>query len=130
MRRRKFHFFLAVYFLIIFFWLLFCYRQVQKACVEAGHTAQSSEEGSVIYWPGEKEFAERAERGDSFWGNRVEEDEKESEKGKAEETEEKLTENKENRLDEKECSDDAEEAQEKEKDTETIRIVLLGTGGI
>ena len=130
MRRRKFHVFLAVYFLIIFFWLLFCYRQVQKACVEAGHTAQSSEEGSVIYWPGEKEFAERAERGDSFWGNRVEEDETESEKGTAEETEEKLTENKENRLDEKECSDDAEEAQEKEKDTETIRIVLLGTGGI
>lgn len=131
MRRRKFHVFLAIYFLIIFLWLLFCYRQVQKACVEAGHTAQSSEEEGIIYWPGEEEFTERAERGYSFWGNRVEEDEKESEKGGAEEeTEEKRTGDKENKSDKNECSGDEEEEQEKEKDTETIRIVLLGTDGL
>lgn len=131
MRRRKFHVFLAIYFLIIFLWLLFCYRQVQKACVEAGHTAQSSEEEGIIYWPGEEEFTERAERGYSFWGNRVEEDKKESEKGGAEEeTEEKRTGDKENKSDKKEYSGDEEEEQEKEKDTETIRIVLLGTDGL
>lgn len=42
MKNRRLSIFLATYFLAIFLWLAFCYGQVQKACLTAGHTVQDT----------------------------------------------------------------------------------------
>lgn len=140
MRSRKPYLFLAAYFLVLFLWLWFCYRQVQKACIEAGHTSQKGTL-EVIPWPEEMKFFDRAKKGEAFFGS-----------GKEEEVEAKKTEKKaeipENRANEpveqpaeketpslkeaeKQDAEKAEFAEAKEKeDSETIRVLLLSESGI
>lgn len=116
---------------MIFLWLLFCYRRVQKACVEVGHTVQNAEGGSVTYWPGESEFMERAKQGYSFWGSRGEEEQDGTKKDAAEESAEKLPEERKGEQEEKIQDEAAEEKEQtEEKNAETIRVVLLGTDGL
>lgn len=83
MRNKKPFIFLAAYFLAIFLWLLFCYRQVQKACLEAGHTVQSEVLEVEPLW--EDEIAERARQGYSLFGDRERRDEADQEKASGEE---------------------------------------------
>jgi len=129
MRNRKPFIFLAVYFLIIFFWLFFCYRQVQKACIEAGHTVQSSVL-EVTLWPEAEEFSDRAKRGEAFFGT-GEDNVIEAEKIPDAEKEEEGREEKEQKEQEQEAADKEENADTKEEAcAEKIRVVLLGTGGI
>lgn len=129
MRNRKPLIFLAAYFLVIFFWLLFCFRQVQKACIEAGHTAQNGNGIlDVTLWPGAEEFSDRAEQGYPFFGG--EEDAvPEAEKKPENETKDVDEQNREEQ-DMKEDEDTKEENTEKAGVGGTIRVVLLGTGGI
>lgn len=110
MRDRRPYLFLAAYFLVIFFWLLFCYRQVQKACLHAGHTVQSAVLEISPVW--EKGTAEKQE---IF----AEETKKTEEKPSGEETAEQKP------------SEMQAPAQESEnRDAEKIRVVLLGEKGV
>ena len=129
MRNRKPLIFLAAYFLVIFFWLLFCFRQVQKACIEAGHTAQNGNGIlDVTLWPGAEEFSDRAEQGYPVFEG--EEDAvPEAEKKPENETKDVDEQNREEQ-DMKEDEDTKEENTEKAGVGGTIRVVLLGTGGI
>lgn len=111
MRDRRPYLFLAAYFLVIFFWLLFCYRQVQKACHHAGHTLQSTVLEVSPVWR----------------------DEETGNKGIFERNETKKTEEKVSGEEpqEKELQDMELSAQEKEDtDAERIRVVLLGESGV
>lgn len=97
--------FLTAYFLVIFLWMWFCYRQVQKACLEAGHTLQ----GAVLEvepFP-EKEQSLKVREPKPF------EKSKEAETGQAEAGEETA------------APEESGTSQE-----ETIRVVLLGPAGI
>lgn len=123
MRNRKPLLFLAAYFLVIFLWLLFCYRQVQKACVNAGHTAQSKVI-EVVPWPDGAEILHRAGQGYPLSGE--EDDVTEAEKQEEEPSEEdKDTAGREEQRPAEEEADVA-----KEKEQEQIRVVLLGKNGI
>ena len=68
MRDRRPYIFLAAYFLVIFLWLFFCYRQVQKACLDAGHTVQYAALEVVPLW--EAETAKRGNEGSFVWGEK------------------------------------------------------------
>ena len=106
MRNRRPYLFLAAYFLVIFLWLLFCYKRVQKACLQAGHTAQQA---VLEVEPLQQSKAALQE-------------ERHAEK-EAEKADKKVL--------EKEIQDSAESAMEQPgEDTETIRVVLLGENSI
>lgn len=93
--------------MIIFLWLLLCYRQVQKACLEAGHTVQGAVLEVEPLWEdvGEKRTPEERE---------AEEKPRES------------------REEEKSYSEEAspEGTEHVEAPVESIRVVLLGPAGI
>lgn len=140
MRNRKPYLFLAAYFLVLFLWLWFCYRQVQKACIEAGHTSQK---GSleVTSWPEEMKFFDRARKGEAFFGKEKEtvtEAEKVEGKEETSENREKVQMEKEageavlsSPEGEKQDMKKAESTAENEKeDGEKIRVILLGESGI
>ena len=57
---------MASYYLAVFLWLLFCYRQVQKACLEAGHTVQGTALKVVPLWG---DGSGLTKWGDAFFGN-------------------------------------------------------------
>lgn len=152
MRNRKPYIFLAAYFLVIFLWLWYCYRQVQKACVEAGHTAQN-ENGilEVIPWQ-EEGFDDREETSYPIGEDSKEKEEEESKKSNTKE--ETAAEDKEAPTQESEKGEEDGDSSEEEHDnghqeeadgeedresngekretgeTEKIRVVLTGTGGI
>ena len=123
MRNRKPLLFLAAYFLVIFLWLLFCYRQVQKACVNAGHTAQSKVI-EVVPWPDGAEILHRAGQGYPLSGE--DDDVIEAEKQEEEPSEEDK--NTAGREEQRPAEEEADVAKEKEQ--EQIRVVLLGKNGI
>ena len=109
MRDRRPYLLLAAYFLVIFLWLLFCYRQVHKACLEAGHTAQHA-------------MLEVA----PLWGQEAEKQREKHTEREAEKTEVKAF--------EKAVEESAEAAESTEKreraDEELIRVVLLGENSV
>lgn len=120
MRDRKPFIFLGAYFLAIFFWLFFCYRQVQKACLDAGHTVQSTVLEVAPLW--ENEIRENAEEGHPFFGE-----------GERKNMQEQRTAEQEKAVPEEEDSDETEKKavpENEETDTETIRVVLLADGGV
>lgn len=121
MRNKKPFIFLAAYFLAIFLWLLFCYRQVQKACLEAGHTVQSEVLEIEPLW--EDEIAERARQGYSLFGDRERRDEADQEKASGEEMAE-------NSVAQEKGTDSETQAAGNETEAALIRVVLLGAGGI
>lgn len=122
MRNRRLSLFLTAYFLVIFLWLLFCYRQVQKACVSAGHTAQGKVI-EVVPWPGEEEILHGAGQGYPLLG---EEDVIEAEKQEEEPSEEDK--DTAGREEQKPAEEETDAAGEKEQ--EQIRVILLGKNGI
>lgn len=111
MRNRRPYLFLAAYFLVIFLWLLFCYRQVQKACQDAGHTVQSTVLEIAPLWE-----SETVEQNENY---AEKETEKSQEKKSVEKTPEKETPEAGETEGESACAD-----------TETIRVVLLGENGV
>lgn len=108
MRNRRTLIFLAAYFFVIFLWMLFCYRQVQKACLHAGHTVQSA----VLEIEPLKESVNRkpAEKRNTL-----------------EMAGEEITKTRVETADKKE---EPETKTEDERTAETIRVVLLGSTGI
>ena len=109
---------------MIFLWLLFCYRQVQKACLNAGHTVQDADLEVVPLW--ENEMAERAERGYSFLGYNVDKG-----NGMEEPAEQKKEEEKTEKMPAEDDAGSNEAAGEKgNAGVEMIRVVLLGNEGI
>lgn len=124
MRNRKPLLFLTAYFLVIFLWLLFCYKQVQKACVNAGHTAQNKVI-EVVPWPKGEDIYEKARQGYPLLeGGRDEaiEAEKQKEEPQGEEQEEASPE------DQKTAEENNNPVDEEKN--EKIRVVLLGENGI
>lgn len=149
MRNRRYYLFLSAYFLVIFLWLLFCYRQVQKACLQAGHTVQHAGLEVTPLW----EFdPAQQENGESFiWGNIKKDKGSLFEKWNEEDIRQSDTE-----TSEAERSDTDETGKKKESNNpgtdeylreesgetgasseraenaqaETIRVVILGTNGI
>lgn len=120
MRNRKTLIFLGAYFLAIFLWLLFCYKQVQKGCLNAGHTMQSAALEASPLW--ENEIAERAKQGYSFLGDEEKEGSP-AEKGlkterESEETEEEIR------------GEEKSAGETEDSESKTIRVVLLGDDGI
>ncbi len=134
-RHRRLLIFFAVYFLVIFLWLWFCYRQVQKACIEAGHTAQS---GILeVTFRQDEEDMPGGTWWDSFFGDREDdtgEEVIEAEKMPGEEKDTEADTEEDEKGQEKETGKDTEEqgntVEGEKDDTEKIRVVLLGTGGI
>lgn len=133
MKNRKPYIFLITYFLVIFLWLLFCYRQVQKACSAAGHTVSES---AFKILPGseENEFLDNFGKEYLFQGNRDNNtDVEEAEKMPENEQEKQMT--GEQSAEEQETVSEKGKAGEEngtveKADTEKIRVVLLGTGGV
>lgn len=122
MRNRRLFIFLAAYFLAIFLWLLFCYRQVQKACLQAGHTVQSEILEVEPLW--ENELAERAKRGYSFFGNQSEEE------GQAEQEKNAGTDSREDALTKTQDMNAENSGVEEGAESALIRVVLLSSNGI
>lgn len=111
MRNRRTYIFFATYFLVIFFWLFFCYRQVQKACLEAGHTVQSAILFVSPVWENEREaegeaHAEEVEKADEKISEMVVPEEEPVIEG-----------------------ENLGEGEEADRKTDTIRVVLLGEQG-
>ena len=124
MRNRRLSLFLTAYFLVIFLWLLFCYKQVQKACVNAGHSAQNKVI-EVVPWPEAEDIPEKARKGYPLLGDgkdEVTEAEKQEDELPGEEREETAPE------DQKSTGENHTPA--KEENDEKIRVVLLGKNGI
>lgn len=110
MRDRRPYIFFTAYILMIFFWLFFCYRQVQKACLEAGHTMQRTALSVSPVWENERETEKKAH---------VEEIKKADENISAAE------------ISEKEPAEEGNDFGESENaEAETIRVVLLGEHGV
>lgn len=126
MRNRKLLIFLAAYFLAIFLWLLFCYKQVQKACLQAGHTAQSRVLEVEPLW--ESGTAERAENGHFFFGNTENEDGAEKEQADREELFDKKSQ--EDYAAQEQSAVPDESVAEKGTFSAAIRVVLLGSNGV
>lgn len=149
MRDWRPYYFLAAYFLVIFLWLFFCYRQVQKACLEAGHTVQRAAFEVEPLW--EFGTAGQENAGSSFWGigkkgkgsffenksgtdrELTEDNDERSEKGDAEETK-KAKEGESSAVGGSSAKETPQAGEslgkEKSADTETIRVVLLGANSI
>lgn len=127
MRNRKPFIFLGVYFLAIFLWLLFCYKHVQKACLNAGHTVQSQVLEVTPIW--ENEITERAKKGYPFMGEKEKNADKKQMVGQ-EKLSEKEKEKNTEEIKEKPTDSDKTTQEKEEQDIETIRVVLLGDGGI
>lgn len=139
MRNRRPYLFLAAYFLVIFLWLFFCYRQVQKACLQAGHTVKRSAL-EVVPLP-EVQTAERANKGTSFWGEKNKNTESFFEKKNGADlgrTEEGITGQEKNDTERTGIAGESENTpeggqssgREQSADAETIRVVLLGADGL
>ena len=130
---------MAAYFLAVFLWLLFCYGQVQKACLEAGHTVQGTAlevvplwgDGSSLTKWGDAFFENFVKNGETiFEGGMFLQPEKEREGSKKSSGEENAEKTEKNAA-EGEIFGAGENTEEKEKpDPERIRVVLLGEDGV
>lgn len=139
MRRHNPILFFAVYFLVIFLWLAFCYKQVQKACQSAGHTESDSSAMEIVSWPEEQEIADRAENGQPFFygGNDSAKKETELPENKTQENPAAEDSAPESSAQENSAAQNSASLTGENMDTlqaepyeETIRVILTGAGGI
>lgn len=158
MKRKNFLLFLTAYFLLVFLWLFFCFRQVQKACEKAGHRESSvleitvpEEKGRVWeeeknrqeFWEGlweksvvKKERQEEEKRKQSgIEGESKEENGEDGERAGRDEEEGKengagSNENKTGDTEKKDMEETEDKGKADEGCTEMIRVVLTGSEGI
>lgn len=159
MRRKNFLLFLTAYFLFIFLWLFFCFRQVQKACEKAGHRESSvleitvsEEKGRVWeeeknrqeFWEGlweksavrkEQQAEEEKRKQSGREGESKEENGEDGKRAGRDEEEGKengagSNENKTGSVEKKDMVETEDEGKADEGCTETIRVVLTGSEGI
>lgn len=147
MRQKQIVLFFTAYFMIIFLWLSFCYKQVQKAWISAGYTEDVEE--AYTGWPDGQDYAEKIMQKLPFFSELSGQEEGDTEKREEDKTE--ISGKEEGKGEEKagEASGEKEEegisgevsesghggkegsaSAEEENASEKIRVVLTGADGI